>query len=117
MEAIELLKALERYCDNQCKYHGGCDKCKFANEQICNCQMQFDINFMDAYFIEHIEQWAKENPVKTRQSEFLKMFPNATLQDEVLPFLPCYVDNFNSKECPKGACKECRRKYWLHEAE
>lgn len=29
--------------------------------------------------VAEVEEWAKEHPVKTRQSEFLKMFPNASV--------------------------------------
>lgn len=119
MEAMELLKALERYCDNQCKYHGGCDKCKFANDQICNCQMQFNILMLNCSNpVEYIEQWAKENPAKTRQSKFLKLFSNAKLDhDGILEILPCLVDNFHVENCSVKYCKDCRRNYWLQEVE
>lgn len=28
--------------------------------------------------VEQVEQWAKEHPIKTRQSEILKLFPNVS---------------------------------------
>lgn len=69
-----------------------------------------------------VEKWAKEHPIKTRQSEFLKMFPRAERgEDGLIVFCP---ENFDSKiECPSkkgggyGQCNECRKKYWLEEVE
>lgn len=64
-----------------------------------------------------ILKWCKEHPVKTRQSEFLKMFPNAGIDENgVVTICPICVDtNFNcvsSISCPK-----CREEYWLAEVE
>lgn len=73
--------------------------------------------------VEIVERWAKEHPRKTRQSEFLKMFPRAGLGDDgLIVFCP---EDFDSKfECPLKAyngegncCKQCRKKYWLEEVE
>ncbi len=66
---------------------------------------------------EIILKWCKEHPVKTRQDEFLKMFPNAGIDENgVVTICPICVDtNFNcvsSISCPK-----CREEYWLAEVE
>lgn len=67
-----------------------------------------------------VEQWAKEHPVKTRQSEFLKMFPNAKLCEGLPLALPCHIDiNVRDKngDCRFKFCSDCRRAYWLQEVE
>ena len=72
-----------------------------------------------------VKKWSEENPVKTRQSEFLKMFPDADLNtDGILSIAPCIVDkNFNKKTngveeyCIVKDCHICRREYWLAEVE
>lgn len=70
-----------------------------------------------------VERWAKEHPRKTRQSELLKMFPRASMTaDGIIAFCPDSMDS--EFECPRKTrdnidpiCGECRRKYWLEEAE
>lgn len=58
-------------------------------------------------------------PKKTRQSEFLKAYPNAKLIDgKVLSVDPCLVDRtYNTEECIDGYCKLCKEKYWSQEME
>lgn len=67
------------------------------------------------------EKWGKEHPVKTRQSEFLKMFPRPALdRNGILAIQPCEVvvdickDN-NDNEITN--CCTCRREFWLEEIE
>ena len=65
------------------------------------------------------EQWAKDNPVKTRQSEFLKMFPNTQMnvEGDVIWMCPKYIDeSYRPKEnCQDIRCSNCKREYWLEE--
>lgn len=64
--------------------------------------------------VSKVEQWAKDHPVKTRQSEFLKMFPNAAIDDGVLCISPCKIEK--DIVCVNGkSCNECCREYWLAE--
>nr|DAG28566.1 MAG TPA: PP2A A subunit, PP2A C, phosphatase, PP2A, HYDROLASE.8A [Caudoviricetes sp.] len=67
---------------------------------------------------EIILKWCKEHPVKTRQSEFLKMFPNVVfINDEVINICPDIIDSQYGADCTRLTCDECRKKYWLAEAE
>ncbi len=69
-----------------------------------------------------VEKWAKEHPAKTRQSEFLKMFPNAALfsfgTTDVCDICPAKIDDTLecdiSRDC---GCYGCKRKYWLTEVD
>lgn len=54
-------------------------------------------------------------PVKTRQSEFLRMFPNARLYSGVVSVAPCEVDDTLSFRCNIDCSLKCRRDYWLQE--
>lgn len=74
--------------------------------------------------VEQVEQWAKEHPVKTRQSEFLKQWPDAEIGDDGYPSVaPCqlYKDMEEKDEngvcCKNCGCAECRRDFWLKEIE
>lgn len=65
-----------------------------------------------------IEQCGNEytkKPVKTRQGEFLKMFPNAAISNEILCVAPCDIEG-KRIGCANGkGCNDCRREYWLTE--
>ena len=83
MDAVEFLKAFGRLCNN---YH--CvDNCPLID--ICD-----DVSD-DGYVrkVQIVEQWAKEHPVKTRQSEFLKQWPDAEISADGLPTVaPCQLN-------------------------
>ena len=72
--------------------------------------------------VSKVEQWAKEHPIKTRQSEFLKMFPNAYLKT-ITRLLPCSLDKtLKPLRCAKYGylsitrrCDRCRDAYWNEE--
>lgn len=55
------------------------------------------------------------NVIRTRQSEFLKMFPDTDrTSDGVLAICPCMLDAQSRKDCD-GNCRRCRSVYWLKE--
>lgn len=125
MDAVEFLKEAKRYC-KWCKNttQDGkkrlCDACYF--EKLNDI---FNLHPM-AYskFVETVEQWVKEHPVKTRQSEFLKMWPDAEISDDGLPAVaPCQLDVEllqceSQDDCEdRGVCNKCRRDFWLKEIE
>jgi hypothetical protein len=66
-----------------------------------------------------VEQWAKEHPAKTRQSEFLKLFPYARVKKaNGLPIVsPCDLDVKLAGKCEGIPCQECWKKFWLAEVE
>lgn len=125
MDAVEFLNEAKRYC-KWCKNttQDGkkrlCDVCYF--EKLNDI---FNLHSM-AYckFVEIVEQWAKEHPVKTRQSEFLKQWPDAEIGGDGLPSIaPCQLDvglihGESPEECEnRGLCTECRHDFWLKEIE
>lgn len=59
-------------------------------------------------------------PKKTRQDEFLEMFPNAQIDNSMIRICPHSIDV--SYECeiqtlPAHNCVKCCKKYWLQEVE
>lgn len=103
MDAVEFLKAAERRSVFDPIYYG-----EFINLR--------GNDFVT--FVAQVEQWTKEHPVKTRQSEFLKMYPNAKIDDDGILYMgPCMLDTVgydDKRECVKQ-CNDCRREYWLQE--
>ena len=64
------------------------------------------------------EQWAAEHPIKTRQSKFLKHYPDA----RILPhgcLNACPMDVFSDADinCNAQPCFECKKEFWLAEVE
>lgn len=121
MDAVEFLKESSRMCE---AFNDSC-KNKDGNNFCCGLRYEANKNeeSCDEYIKNHpdkavaiVEKWAKEHPRKTRQSEFLKMFPRAKRgEDGLIVFCP---KDFDSKiECGHDPCGECRKKYWLEEVE
>lgn len=69
------------------------------------------------------EQWAAEHPVKTRQSEFLKQWPEADVDENgVLQTCPALIsashrDQTGGCATLSNKCENCRRAFWLAEVE
>ena len=112
MDAVEFLKALGRLCNNYlCE-----DNCPL----IDSCDDESDDGYVRK--VQIVEKWAKEHPAKTRQSEFLKKWPDAEIGDDGLPSVaPCqlYKDIEEKDEngvcCKNLECDKCRRDFWLKE--
>lgn len=67
--------------------------------------------------VKFVERWDAEHPVKTRQSEFLKLFPNAQTDSGCLNACPMDVFGNTGIDCNKRTCFECKKAFWLQEAE
>lgn len=116
MDAVEFIKAINRLCEAQ----EDCKDCPLIGHAC-------DVNtatIMESYNIESVqkmvricEQWAKDHPVKTRQSEFLKMFPNAPKSGRVLDICPkdLNIEYMPPKRCENISCSDCKTDYWNEE--
>lgn len=114
MDAVEYLKVKTRMCDSL-KECGDCPLDKINNTDNINC---FDRHYEEEA-VAIVEKWAAEHPIKTRQSEFLKMFPDAQ-QDGcgVIAINPCKLNICYKPNCTNNDdCGECRKEYWLAEVE
>ena len=114
MDAVEYVKQRERMCD----YYVNCGDCPAGN--YARCASLNGIPNM----VSIVEKWAKEHPVKTRQSEFLKMWPDAEIGGDGYPSVaPCQLykgmeeKDENGVCCKNCGCAECRRDFWLKEIE
>lgn len=113
MDAVEFLKEKERMC-SKCSACSRCPVCKENNGVYMDCE---DLQIENPEeFVAIIEKWSVEHPVKTRQSEFLKMFPNAKMT-ELGSLKICPADVDRNIECSGESCTNCRKKYWFEEVE
>ncbi len=78
----------------------------------------------NTWAVKFVEQWAAEHPAKTRQSEFLKQWPEAALtKDGAIAICPLVIsaayrdENGACNKDQSDTCAECRRAYWLAEVE
>ena len=76
--------------------------------------------------VEEVEKWSREHPRKTRQSEFLKQWPEAKkAEDGVLCIRPCFLMADYQKESCKDTyidewgsdCYPCVSKFWMQEVD
>lgn len=113
MDAVEFLKTLSKMCNCECY------KCEFGKRLIRfeTCTVWRKTHPEEAVAI--VEQWAKEHPVKTRQSVFLKQWPDARINDVdgVLEIQPCKLNRDMSATCQCTPCVVCRKAFWLAEVE
>ena len=118
MDAVEFFKTAKRLCKNQ-----GCDGCPVCKNNTCMVMLIARLYGASDESIEEtilkVEQWAKDHPAKTRQSELLKIFPNADLTR----LLPCHVEkDKRPMRCAEYGylsitcrCDRCRDDYWKEE--
>ena len=92
-----------------------CNKCSL--KKFCESDFYTQAEIIEGV-INIVEQWAKEHPVKTRQSEFLKMFPNASVgYNGTLVICPSQADTKAVAGCVRSErnCDKCKRDFWLTE--
>lgn len=113
MDAVKYLTELLRMCETILD----CDSCPLGikDRMYCKeshfdeCDMNVD-NLKKA--VDIVEKWSEEHPIKTRKSEFLKMFPNAIMGSDGFPNLcPRILDK--TIPCRARTCKQCKEEYWL----
>lgn len=121
MDVVEYLKEAMRMCDTT----KDCEECPFHNLNATfpchSCPGHLDVANPEKA-VEIVEKWAAEHPKKTRKSEFLKMFPNAQLDDDGMfnfSLKPCDIDpEYVDKVCDQYSdCQDCQREYWSEEVE
>ena len=113
MDAVEFFKTVNRLCKNQ----SGCEKCPIRKNGTCMVEFDDDsIKSIDET-VSKVEQWAKDNPVKTRQSEFLKLFPDADISTGHVNVCPnsLYKEKCTCSKYP--TCSACKHEFWLQEVE
>lgn len=114
MDAVEFFKTVNRICKNQ----SGCEKCTISKNGMCMIGFDDDSTKSIEETVSKVEQWAKDHHVKTRQSELLKMFPNAKTDGGAIIFCPrnFLPEGEGEAYCEKHEkCRDCRKDYWLAE--
>lgn len=116
MDVLEFIKERQRMCNFYYDPEKGycSDKCPARNLDCCSLD-DLDNNDVER-LIKVVEGWSSKYPPETRQSEFLKQYPNAKCIDGVLAICPKIINA--SLSCPYRAdidCSDCRREFWMKE--
>ena len=94
MDAIEFVKQLRR-----------------MDKSVIRKYSVFDDSPEDV--VAEVEEWAKMNPVKTRQSVFLEQWPEAQLDCcGIVEICPSDIDTTIHQNCSADKCGGCRREFW-----
>ena len=67
--------------------------------------------------VKFVERWDAAHPIKTRQSVFLKHYPDARFFSGHLNVCPRDVFANTNIDCNKQTCFECKKAFWLAEVE
>ena len=69
--------------------------------------------------VKEVEEWSAAHPRKTRQSVFLEQWPNCMVdRDGTVGMCPRNVDkNYICDLNRYTGCLDCRREFWMREAE
>lgn len=126
MDAVEYFKAYSRMCDSFDSKNNitgkPCVGCPL-DDIGRGCHMN-DLTNNAEECVAAVEKWAKEHPVKTRQSELLKLFPDAEIRDGVLNVCPRKIDpeaythqrGYNCIHIKDDVlCPDCMRGFWFQE--
>lgn len=120
MDAFEFLKERKRLCEvyfekTECKEcpleNMGCWTADFCADDSCE------------KVIAIVERWSKEQPRKTRQTELLKMFPEAHVSaNGSLCLCPAsvsaaYRDENGICKARRLKCTDCCKEFWGQEVE
>lgn len=107
MDAVEFLRNFRRMC---LSYGDTCAGCELEDAQCSPTEKDCD----NEKVIRVVEKWAKEHPVKTRLSEFLKLFPNASVtQIDGCPGSCIKIFDLTADCEVSGKCPDCKKKFWL----
>lgn len=109
MDALEFLKERKRMCS----LHEACDECPLKGAKCALSISTSDENYKKV--IAAVEQWSKDPQRKTRQSEFLKLFPNAKMWEygDFIDICPKLLNEIYQCGVKRGqTCYECCKEYW-----
>ena len=115
MDAVMFVKEWKRMCRSS-KTCLSCSIGKIAGvSTVCSNVVKKE----PEKYVAIVEKWSAEHPIKMRQSEFLKMFPNAPLRENGSIAI-CRLDVDRDARCSQKQglrCHDRQKEYLLAEVE
>lgn len=114
MDAVKFLQERERIC----RVYQNCEDCPLE-DVTCGGVLNVDAECL----VDAVEEWSAAHPRKTRQSVFLKQYPDARIDAygilRLCPMAISAAHRDSSGVCgdPERECYDCRREFWTQEVE
>lgn len=114
MDAVKFIEERNRMCES---FGDKCVGCP-ANKVGLSCAVDIQSTLDATAQIAIVEEWSAAHPHKTRQSEFLKQWPNVLVHsDGVLDVYPCILEKTRRCDKRNEGCTKCRHEFWMEEVE
>lgn len=122
MDALIFIEERQRMCKSYYDAEKGhcSDECPAHDVQCIDLD---DLSTDAEELVTRVEAWSSAHPRKTRQSVFLKQYPEAKLDGgDCLELCPCAISASHRDEYGRCAvvdtkCFVCRREFWGKEVE
>ena len=116
MDAVKFIEERDRMCK---RFDAGCTGCPASNackNELC-CAFDQGSTLDATAQIAIVEEWSAAHPHKTRQSEFLNLFPDADLSTGTVNVCPnsLYAGKYDCARYQN--CLSCKREFWSQEIE
>lgn len=118
MDAIEFIKERQRLCQT----YVCCLECPAGNGNY-GCKFNTASGYDATEQIRLLEDWSAAHPLRTRQYELLKLYPETALDENgVISICPnalflAYRNKNGGCNNPDSTCPDCRKEFWLKEME
>lgn len=119
MDAIEFVKEEIRMCAS-CQ---DCTDCSLYDTAYCSVSPKKRTQKEAEEIVQRVKKWSAAHPCKTKQSEFLKLYPETVLDENGVIFI-CPNALFSTYRNSNGGCNnldstcpDCRKEFWLKEVE
>ena len=110
MDAIKYVTERTRMCRSM----GCCDECPAYIDGDCYVGGVAELKNPKEQ-VRVVEEWSVAHPIKTRQTEFLKQWPETCLdRNGAIAIEPCTLSKaYQDANCDQNDCAECRKDFWL----
>nr|DAO23096.1 MAG TPA: 14-3-3 protein gamma [Caudoviricetes sp.] len=119
MDAVKFVKEYLRMCTKV----DVCEDCPIYKTDFCTVPAKERSQESAEEIVELVEKWSAAHSRKTRQSVFLKQYPEAPVGDNgILRACPTsisakYMDKRGRCNNMGRSCDDCKREFWMQEAE
>ena len=119
MDTVRFIEERNRMCKSFGDECSGCPAFNVCEDNLCCLESTMDATAQVAI----VEEWSAAHPRKTRQSMFLKQWPEAAIDSSgVLNLCPTPISKSHRNIYGKCArvgvkCDYCRREFWMQEVE
>ena len=122
MDAVKFIEERNRMCKSVGDKCTGCSAFNVCEDGLC-CAVDIQSTMDATAQVAIVEKWSSEHPRKTRQSEFLKQYPEAILDEYgVLAVCPKNISAlhrniYGACNNTEKLCVDCRLEFWGQEVE